>query len=206
VSQQLPALVLLHRSCSSPSKPAVSARPAKEEAKPSSSRPLDAQRRPRRVRSAADGVAPPLRAGGTRPVMEAAAVGAGAAQQQDPVAPDTGSSTILADEPPSSQEQQSEAEPPQQQPPSDWQVEQPPPYCIPNKAGDVFAVLAAGDSITQGSVPSTNRNWPYAIRLSQLLIRKLGIYARAVDAGGCQMRVPVLQYVLQVCYISAVTG
>jgi hypothetical protein len=46
-------------------------------------------------------------------------------------------------------------------------------------------VLAAGDSITQGSVPSKNLNHPYTIKMEQLLEASLQGDVRAVDAGGC---------------------
>lgn len=57
-------------------------------------------------------------------------------------------------------------------------------YCIPvNNKNSSFHVLAAGDSITQGSVPSRNLNYPYTIKLEELLRRKLGPKTRAMDAG-----------------------
>jgi hypothetical protein len=55
-------------------------------------------------------------------------------------------------------------------------------YCIPRSAAGL-AVLAAGDSITQGSVPSKNLNHPYTIRMKQLLEAQLSAPVRAVDAG-----------------------
>jgi hypothetical protein len=45
-------------------------------------------------------------------------------------------------------------------------------------------VLAIGDSITQGSVPSKNLNHPYTIRLKEVLEPQLSLPVRAVDAGG----------------------
>lgn len=56
-------------------------------------------------------------------------------------------------------------------------------FCIPATRGMQFNVLAAGDSITQGSVPSKMINHPYTIQLSQLLQRRLGKNADATDAG-----------------------
>jgi hypothetical protein len=44
-------------------------------------------------------------------------------------------------------------------------------------------VLAAGDSITQGSVPSKNLNHPYTIKMEQLLEASLQGDVRALDAG-----------------------
>jgi hypothetical protein len=59
-------------------------------------------------------------------------------------------------------------------------------YCIPvEQRRSSFHVLAAGDSITQGSVPSRGFNYPYAIKLEELLRKKLGPRTRAIDAGGC---------------------
>lgn len=57
------------------------------------------------------------------------------------------------------------------------------PYCIP-RAGNSFSVLAIGDSITQGSVPSKNLNHPYTIKLQEVLEPALQARVRAVDAGG----------------------
>jgi hypothetical protein len=57
-------------------------------------------------------------------------------------------------------------------------------YCIPVEKRGSFHVLAAGDSITQGSVPSRGFNYPYAIKLEELLRKKLGPRTRAIDAGG----------------------
>jgi hypothetical protein len=57
-------------------------------------------------------------------------------------------------------------------------------YCIPVERRSSFHVLAAGDSITQGSVPSRGFNYPYAIKLEELLRKKLGPRTRAIDAGG----------------------
>ncbi|WIA15988.1 hypothetical protein OEZ85_012727 [Tetradesmus obliquus] len=56
-------------------------------------------------------------------------------------------------------------------------------YCIPVQRRASFHVLAAGDSITQGSVPSRGFNYPYAIKLEELLRKKLGPRTRAIDAG-----------------------
>jgi len=56
------------------------------------------------------------------------------------------------------------------------------PYCIPRDANS-FSVLAIGDSITQGSVPSKNLNHPYTIKLQQVLEPALQTRVRAVDAG-----------------------
>jgi hypothetical protein len=57
-------------------------------------------------------------------------------------------------------------------------------YCIPAVRNQPFTVLAAGDSITQGSVPSKNLNRPYAIRLQELLKNHLSNgQVDAVDAG-----------------------
>lgn len=158
-------------------------------ANPPNSRPSEAQRLPSRMRTAA-GVNQ-LRGARTRPGTEAAAVAA--VQQQDPATPSTDSnsgSSSSSTPTLSTGEQPDTSPPPDQAPdqkpvdtPADQQAQKQQPYCIPNKQGDVFSVLAAGDSITQGSVPSRNRNWPYAIRLTQLLIRKLGIFASAQDAG-----------------------
>jgi hypothetical protein len=59
-------------------------------------------------------------------------------------------------------------------------------YCIPVERRSLsFHVLAAGDSITQGSVPSRGFNYPYTIKLEELLRKKLGPRTRAIDAGGC---------------------
>lgn len=72
-------------------------------------------------------------------------------------------------------------------------VAQPPPpgsqgqsgtYCIPRSASGQLAVLAAGDSITQGSVPSKNFNHPYTIKMEQVLEATLQTDVRALDAGG----------------------
>lgn len=57
-------------------------------------------------------------------------------------------------------------------------------YCIPVQRRASFHVLAAGDSITQGSVPSRGFNYPYTIKLEELLRKKLGPRTRAIDAGG----------------------
>lgn len=62
---------------------------------------------------------------------------------------------------------------------------QPGPYCIPVNPTTGFNVLAAGDSITQGSVPSKNLNHPYTIQLKEVLEPQLQVSVRAVDAGGC---------------------
>lgn len=56
-------------------------------------------------------------------------------------------------------------------------------YCIPATRGMQFNLLAAGDSITQGSVPSKNYNHPYTIKLKELLRKKLGKNADCTDAG-----------------------
>jgi hypothetical protein len=45
-------------------------------------------------------------------------------------------------------------------------------------------VLAIGDSITQGSVPSKNLNHPYTIRMEKDLESLLQVDVRALDAGG----------------------
>lgn len=62
------------------------------------------------------------------------------------------------------------------------------PYCIPRGPNGGLSVLAAGDSITQGSVPSKNYNHPYTIRMEQVLEQNLATEVRALDAGGCGLR------------------
>jgi hypothetical protein len=72
--------------------------------------------------------------------------------------------------------------------PGQEQQQNPGGYCIPVERRASFHVLAAGDSITQGSVPSRGFNYPYAIKLEELLRKKLGPRTRAIDAGGSQQQ------------------
>lgn len=72
--------------------------------------------------------------------------------------------------------------PVQQQPQQPAELEPKGPYCIP-RGPNGLAVLAAGDSITQGSVPSKNLNHPFTIRMEQVLEQNLGTEVRALDAG-----------------------
>jgi hypothetical protein len=58
------------------------------------------------------------------------------------------------------------------------------PYCIPRgPPGSSLSVLAIGDSITQGSVPSKNLNHPYTINLEKVLESMTQVDVRALDAG-----------------------
>ncbi|KAF8059433.1 Sh3yl1 [Scenedesmus sp. PABB004] len=57
-------------------------------------------------------------------------------------------------------------------------------FCIPISRGRPFNVLAAGDSITQGSVPSKMTNHPYAWKVEELLKANLATSrVSVVDAG-----------------------
>lgn len=60
-----------------------------------------------------------------------------------------------------------------------------PGNCISRSPTGQLTVLAAGDSITQGSVPSKNFNHPYTIKMEQVLEAGQQTDVRAVDAGGC---------------------
>lgn len=59
------------------------------------------------------------------------------------------------------------------------------PYCIPRgPPGTGLSVLAIGDSITQGAVPSKNLNHPYTINLEKVLESMMQVDVRVLDAGG----------------------
>jgi lysophospholipase L1-like esterase len=49
--------------------------------------------------------------------------------------------------------------------------------------GDTIRILALGDSITQGSVPSKNENHPYTIQLEQRIAAATGKKVEMVNAG-----------------------
>lgn len=109
---------------------------------------------------------------------------------QAPVLPPGQEETTIVVTPPGTQEPAVTPQPqvPTQQPPVQQPVVPKGPYCIPRGANGL-TVLAAGDSITQGSVPSKMLNHPYTIEMEKILESTLATEVRAVDAGGCGMGV-----------------